>query len=471
MEKKSENLTNAILVIAFVIACVIWWGVLKNVVLFLVTLGVLVFIHEWGHFVAARSVGVHCYEFALGFGPKLMTYMRRNGTEYTVRAVPLGGFVNIKGMQPEDPIMPDGLNSKRPAEKALVYLAGPLMNVILALVIFTLKGAVFGTPDLTQVLVGNVVKRSVAQKLPIVSKDGQPAAGLRGGLQTGDQILAVNGKPVRGAFDLVSVVHVNAGKEVTLQVRRGGSILEFRGAPSLQPAKGRLLVVTQAPAGNPLGVQVGDQLYSVDGKEIADVIPPKSASLEAAVADLFRERAGKPVTMVVWRNHETPVTLTGPAVPIAVQLQDTEWKRGVFGFEPWPGKGPRISLARSAATGLEQMKGFFEQIFAMFRKGPEGLSQNVGGPIQILVVVGQMTRLPSLYYFFMLGQLSLSLAVFNLFPIPVLDGGHMLILTWEVLRRRRLEPAMLQRVQLVGLAIIAVIFIFIMQKDIRGLLP
>src|SRR5919201_4023485 len=120
---------------------------LLGILLFIVTLGILVFVHEMGHFLAAKSVGVTVEEFAIGFGPKLTTWLRRGGTDYTVRALPLGGFVSMVGMQPEDLSVPNGLMSKPAWARAWVFVAGPLMNVGLADLVLCSMGMITGVPD------------------------------------------------------------------------------------------------------------------------------------------------------------------------------------------------------------------------------------------------------------------------------------------------------------------------------------
>src|SRR5713101_10061221 len=108
---------------------------LVGTLLTLVTLGILIFVHELGHFLAAKAVGVAVEEFAFGFGPRLVTLFRHGGTDYTIHALPLGGFVNLVGMQPEEVHVTNGLMSKPAWARALVFIAGPIMNVLLAIVV------------------------------------------------------------------------------------------------------------------------------------------------------------------------------------------------------------------------------------------------------------------------------------------------------------------------------------------------
>ncbi|HEU4753035.1 MAG TPA: RIP metalloprotease RseP [Armatimonadota bacterium] len=448
MNSRSELVKNLLTAAVLVILAVVFWEQAKILISFLVTLGVLVAVHEWGHFIAARAVGVHAYEFAIGFGPKLLTYMRRNGTDYTIRALPLGGFVNLKGMQPDDPITHDGLNGRRPAERALVYLAGPLMNIILALAVFCFTGWLVGTPDESRPIAGEVMKNSATAEM---------------GLQLGDRLLAVNGKPITDESTIFLEVGSSAGKPVELRVQRGQRQLTLTGTPRPQQVKGDYPTVVSAPAGG-IALQAGDQIATVDGKYLGLFAPKKALS---EVTRALQEHRGQPITLTVVRGGKEWITLTGIAGAADVQLRPGTQTQGKLGFGPQPGQGPRVSLVRSVEQGLNSFRNFFLLFYMMFQRGE--VTKSVGGPVSILGILGQVAKLPPFYYAGVLGQLSLSLAVFNLVPIPVLDGGHMLLLSFEVLRRRRLEPEMQKVAAMCGLAIIGVLFVLIFFKDLRGL--
>ncbi|MFN3649880.1 MAG: site-2 protease family protein [Armatimonadota bacterium] len=463
--RRSELLVNLLVLAGVLAASIIWWESLKSVVIFVITLGILVAIHEWGHFIASKASGVHVYEFALGFGPKLLTYMRRGGTEYTIRAFPLGGFVNPKGMQPDDPITPDGLNGRRPAERALVYLAGPLMNMILAVTVLCASGWLFGTYDRTTVLVGQVKPKSEATRLRVVSVDGQPVPNHPQGLRVGDRIVAVQGEPVSKSETVTGTIQRSAGKQLELEVERKGRRLTLQGVPPEVKVQKDFLVIASVPAGTKLDVKPGDQLELIDGSfpvvEEGDEMPQQTAER------LLREKAGQPVTLLVWRDGKTPLVVEGPAAPLEIEVRPGERTVGQLGFELLPGEGPRIGFVESVQSGLVRISNFFVGLASLFTPRHIGkLGESVGGPIAIFDVLRGIDQLPIMYYFGMLASLSLSLAVFNLLPIPVLDGGHMLVLTWEVIRGRRLEPETHKAVALVGLAIIGVLFLVITFKDI-----
>jgi regulator of sigma E protease len=461
-----ELMINVLVLVGVIIASILWWDVFRNPVMFVVTLGILVAIHEWGHFIAAKCSGVRAYEFAIGMGPRILTYMRRGGTDYTIRALPIGGFVNLKGMQPDDPITPDGINGRRPAERALIYLSGPVMNMMLGVAILCLSGFLIGVPDESKAVVANVEKKSPASQMEVVSRNGQPAPDAKKGLQIGDYLLEVNGKIITKRDQVFGQVQGSANKTVTMRVRRGADEVVLTGVPGEKPAASEKFVTVNAvPEGTDLPVLKGDQIEQIDEEYVLDSLAKPGEAPDATVRRVLQEKAGKPITLAVWRNSRERLELKGTAGPLDVSFATGKRFVGVLGFTPYPGQGPQVSLSESVTQGLNGFRNFLFAMASMFSK-PKQLSEGLGGPVAIWVMLGQVGKLPPMYYFNVMASLSLSLAIFNLLPIFVLDGGHMLLLTIEVLRRRRLEPEYQKMAFLVGAAIVGVLFVLILSKDL-----
>jgi len=461
---RRELLINVLVLVGIVIASILWWDTFRNPVMFVVTLGVLVAIHEWGHFIAAKAVGVRVYEFAIGMGPRLVTYMRRGGTDYTVRAFPIGGFVNPKGMQPDDPITTDGINGRRPAERALVYLSGPMMNMILGIAVLCLSGALIGTPDEKQAVIAGVDRKQPGAKMEVLSRNGATVSGEKPGLQIGDYVLAVNGRTLTNTDDIYGPVNASVGKPVTFKVRREADVLELRGVPVAKTTNDEHLVIQKVPSGADFPVLAGDQLDQIDGVYLRELAKSGETPV-ATVTRILKEKAGEKITLTVWRNGTDRLEITSIAAPLELTMATSKRVIGVLGITPYPGQGPRIGFRESAEMGMKHFLGFFMSLKAMFSNTKQ-LGENVGGPVAIWVLLGQVGKLPLIYYFNVLASLSLSLAVFNLLPIFLMDGGHMLLLTIEVLRRRRLEPEYQKLAAMVGLGIIGVLFVLILSKDI-----
>jgi regulator of sigma E protease len=345
-----------------------------GLLLFVVTLGILVFVHEMGHFLAAKSVGVTVEEFAFGFGPRLVTFLRRSGTDYTIRALPLGGFVSMVGMQPEDVSIPNGLMSKPAWARAWVFLAGPLMNVILAFIVLCSMGMITGVP-----------KEQSTQVVQV--NPGTEAARI--GLRTGDWVLAIDGVPMKNGKQLIDTIQSKAKQPIQLTLRRGDQILP---------------PITATPRPEPL--KINDKVVMKDGK------------------------------------------------PVIV---------GKLGFQPGF-TFERLGFQESVKAGVNSVLGFFLTLRDLARAGK--LKDSVGGPATMLRASQMNSKLDPAYQYSMVGQLSLSLAVFNLLPIPVLDGGHMAILLVEVLRRRRLGPEAHRVATAMGMVFIGVLFVFLMYSDV-----
>jgi regulator of sigma E protease len=344
---------------------------LVGLLLFFVTLGILIFVHEMGHFLAAKAVGVQVDEFAFGFGPKLLTLMKRGGTEYTIRALPLGGFVSMPGMQPEDEAVPNGLMSKPAWARALVFVAGPLMNVILALIVLCSMGMITGAPAARSTQVLQVVPNTEAARL---------------GLRTGDLIVAIDGVPMKDGDQLIKTIQSHPGQKIDLTIRRGDQTLQIPATPKPEP--------------------LDDQ-------------------------------------------HRKTIV-------------------GRLGFEPGV-TFKRLAFVPSVKAGLSSVQTYF-MFLAQLVAQPKMFGQSAGGPISMLRATNMNAKLAPGYQYSMVGQLSLSLAIFNLLPIPVLDGGHLAILLAEVFSglfwRRRLGPEVHRVATAIGLAFICVLFLFLMYSDV-----
>ncbi len=458
------ELRRSLLIVAIAVAALLLrWDLLKGVFFFVLTLGVLVAIHEWGHFIAARAVGAHVYEFAIGMGPRLFTYMRRQGTAFTIRCIPMGGFVLIKGMQPDDPLTPDGLNGKRPVERALVYLAGPLMNVLFGSVLLMFMGSAIGTLDPSRVILAEVKPKLPGTRMQVVSIDGRPApADFRRGLRVGDQVLAVNETPVTSTSTVADVINAHVDETIRMRVRRDGHELVLEGQTLGFEETRERLVVQSSPAKGGLDLRPGDVLEKLNNES---VYPEERKELIAGMLmDRFKKLAGRTVSVTLYRKDAGRLKVEGIAAPLVVSLETATRKIGRLGLTPVAAQGPRIGLAQSVTEGLTMVASYFLNFAVMFSQ-PQVLSENVGGPIMIFQLLSDADRLPLMIYVTQLASLSLSLAVFNLLPIPVLDGGHMLILTVEVIRRRRLEPNAHRLVYTVGLAIMGLVLLGILRND------
>ncbi len=459
---------------------------LQHVVTLLVILSILVVAHEWGHFIVARIFGIRVDDFSIGFGKRLVRLGKRGDTEYNLRMLPLGGFVKIAGMAAdEEPLVrakdqvlgigdktdrdaaeipliaenvetnsvdhvpaPDEFGSKALWQRALVILAGPVMSFILGYVVLCLMGWTVGTPT------GKPLTR-----IGLVEPGGE---GQKIGLRAGDTILAINGQPVSDGFQMTSLIHNSLGKPLTLTVRRGDQTLTKTGTPRPELDEDNkpitfVSIVTPRPLGQALGLLPGDDLGQINAEDV------RSA---AQARTLLQKSAGKTITVAVLRhNAEVDLKQRTPfPLPLALLPTLREYQNGIFKIEPAEGTR-RVSLAQSVRQGNLMLLLIYDNLRDMLQR--HKLQNSTGGIIYMYQATTLADKNGPVQVVSLLAQLSISLAIFNLLPIPILDGGHLLAFFIEWVRRgKKMTEQQQQAFLMTGLAVIGVLFVLIMTKDI-----
>lgn len=422
---------------------------------FLFALGVIIFVHELGHLLAAKAFGVRALTFSLGFGKRLWGF-QWGETEYRVAAIPFGGYVRLGGENPgeasDDPR--EFLNRPR-WQRIVVYLAGPAMNVALAILLIAIVFMVgIEVPDLggTPPVVGAV-------------EEGSSAAAV--GLQPGDRILALNGKEVASWQEVAFGLMTSPERPVALQVRRGQEVFATQVVPGKVPRyevgdtaglyPQLLPRVTQLVPGMPAaeaGFRVGDELRTVDGR-------PVTGSMD--FVRHIEERAGETVRVEVLR-HGRLVELA--VVPVE---QDGKGKIGV-GIGAFQRYGPLRAIAESARYNVQIVRQTFVVLGKIFSRELSARSA-LSGPIEIAVQSGAAARTGFKYLLHLMGFISMSIAILNLFPIPILDGGQILILCVEGLIRRDLSLRFKELINQVGLVVILLLMLVVIYFDLARNLP
>lgn len=467
-------------------------GHIQHVVTLLVILSILVVAHEWGHFIVARLFGIRVDDFSIGFGKRLVRLGKRGDTEYNLRILPLGGFVKIAGMAAdEEPLVrakdkiqvavrgksddpdahdlpliaenreasatdhapaPDEFGSKPLWQRSLVIFAGPLMSFVLGYVVLCLMGWTVGAPT------GKALTR-----IGLVDAGGE---GQRVGLRAGDTIRAIDGRPLTSGREMINVINNSVGKPLVLTVARGDKTWTARVTPreARDPDdKNRLVLHTDVVTPGALGARIG--LQPGDTVAVIGETPVKSAEQARQV---LQAQAGKKVDVYVSRpTSDEPVTLHAdlPARldPAALPTLNAH-PIGVLKISPAP-EYKRVGLRESIRQGNTITLRLFAMLGDLVRR--HQLQNNTGGIIYMYTATTVADKNGPADLAFLLAQLSISLAIFNLLPIPVLDGGHLLTFFIEWVRRGKKMTEQQQQIFLTcGLALIGVLFIAIMTKDI-----
>ncbi len=434
---------------------------LSNTLAFIFALGVIIFVHELGHLLAAKLFGVRAVTFSLGFGKRLWGF-KRGGTDYRVSLVPLGGYVQLGGEDPtevtDDPA--EFLNKPR-WQRVVIYLAGPAMNVGLAILLVAavfMAGIEVPAPPNLPALVGSVVPGSPAETA---------------GLAPGDLITRAAGKEVDGWEEVRFEILTSPERELPLTVRRGEETLEMVVVPSAVPRYGigdagvfpemlpRIGALFEGDPAEVAGLEAGDEIRKVDGRAIGG---------RQDFVDYLAERPGQPIELEISRLGE-PLTLT--VVPadrdgrgwIGVRLTAGSYER----------YGPVEALARSVQFNYE----ITVQTFVVLGKivtGRLAAKSALAGPIEIAAMSGAAARSGLRNLLHLMGLISISIAILNLLPIPVLDGGQISILLIESLRRRDLSLKLKERINQVGFVLIVMLMVAVIWFDLvknvpAGLLP
>ena len=443
---------------------------------FAIVLGVLIVVHEYGHYLVARLCGVKVLRFSVGFGrPLLLARWGADRTEWTVAAFPLGGYVKMLDER-EAPVAPEerhrAFNRQSVGKRMAIVVAGPLANFVLAIVVYW---GVFwhGTEELR----------------PLVGSPPAASAAARAGLENGERIQRVGDLVVetwedvrwqllQRAADEDSIVLevINERNEIAHRrldlspIRETGwegdafarlGLTYFR--PRVPPVIGK---VTQGGAGDAAGLMAGDEVLSIDGERIeiwSDVVravrtsPGRSLrlrilrndqELELTVLPESLEERGRTIGRIGVAVHDagasradlTVVVHYGPVSALGKAVRET-WEKSVFS----------LAMLGRMITGEVSWK-------------------NLSGPVTIADYAGQSARLGIEYYLKFLALVSISLGVLNLLPIPILDGGHLMYYVLEIMKGGPLSERSMEIGQQIGLALLLMLMAFAFYNDINRLI-
>ncbi|HVA20772.1 MAG TPA: site-2 protease family protein [Candidatus Micrarchaeia archaeon] len=398
----------------------------------------VVIVHELGHFVTAKRAGIAVEEFAVGFGPRLLS-VRRGETIYSLRLIPAGGFVRMAGMTGlEDPAHDGGARGFVRASlgrRALVLVAGGAMNLLLAGALFTVALLV-GSPG-PQVAAGG----------------GLAAAGLRGSIT----IAALDGRRVTGVVALRDRLQAGGGRPLRVTVRPydGGAPRTVTVRPQL-----RWVGLAARPA-----IPLEARIVSLDGRAVPHRSPTGLAAALGA--------GGKILVGWVSGGHR------GVAA-VAPQRLAVSWEVGYLlpvGNYVMPAfSGPPRALPWAVGAGFlavpREIGDIFSGLAALIAPHPGGTSQaHLTGPVGIAEATSVATQVSPIAYVTLVGVISLNLGLFNLLPVPFLDGGRLFFVGLEWVRRRRLDPQREAVVHMVGLALILMLAFYATYGDITTLHP
>ena len=431
-------------------------GFLATVLPFVVVLGIVVFVHEYGHYIVARWCGIRSEVFSIGFGPVIWSRRDRRGTIWQLAALPLGGYVRFlgdgDGTSRADPAALRGMSAAERAEsfhgatvwrRMATVLAGPFANFLLSVVVFA----------------GLALWQGVPEDRPVLGEI-DPLPGVTQPLRAGDLVLAVNGKPVTQLGDIyAAAAAMPAPGPMDFVVERGGERLEVAAPYALPPlVRG---VEPLSPASR-AGLKPGDVILSAGGAPLAAFDELRAQVMASG---------GKELPLTVWRDGETLAMTITPIERDTADGQGGFERRVMIGVAgaslylpavntpaPWTALGIGavrvVDVIDQSLTGLKSIL-----------TGAIG-ADNLQGPIGIAQVSGETASQGLVSFVALIGVISTAIGMLNLFPIPALDGGHVVAFAIEAVRGRPPSERAMQFAMSIGLGLILRLMVVATYNDI-----
>lgn len=427
---------------------------MTTVLIFAGTLLILVGVHEGGHFLAAKLTGVYVHEFAIGFGPKILSFQRRE-TRYSLRAIPFGGYVKLAGedRQEENEDIPTDrlLYSKPPWVRILISLAGPAANLLTTLIVILVVLWGFGMPLLQ---VAGLV-------------EGEPAEQF---LRPGDAVLAIDDQPVYSIESLARIVQRAAGSPVSVRIERDGEVKTYAITPQYLHDEDRYVIgayfltttytnelsqVDPSSIFGRAGITAGDRIVAVGGEPVitgVEVVDRLGALLPSDSIPLTLMRGGVQLDVSIPSSgYEVTSLIDG------IGFADT----GIVVRRP--------GFASGIVLGAGQFAGYINMMVSGLRDVITrriAASKAIAGPVGIANLLGEGFRQGPSIFLQIFSYLSLSLGLFNLIPFPALDGSRAAFALYEVVRGRPIPPEKEGMVHLIGFFILIGLMLLITYQDI-----
>lgn len=447
---------------------------MNTAILFILVLGPLIFFHELGHFLVARLFGVGVEKFSLGFGPRI--FGKKIGrTDYRISLIPLGGYVKMIGDEPDAELPPEDLpfsfTHKHVAKRSLIVFAGPFANALLALFIFIFILYFAG----------------IASIRPVIRDIDANGPAEQAGVRLNDRIVAIDRKPVNSWRDINAILDENTGETAKFQIQRQGETFtldlvpqkavytniygdevpyfEFGVSGVAEPLAIVGEVIENMPA-DMAGLKEGDRIISIDGQQIHNW---------KEMQKIVTGSKGKMLRFGVKRQDETLELELTPHLVKDRSLSGISSKNYRIGIKP-PALVPDEDKITIELTFIQSVSQSFNIIFQVthsffdfLKKAFQGkvARELVGGPIRIAQMAQQSAEMGLVELFSFVAAISLQLAILNLLPIPVLDGGHLLFYSIEAIKRGPLSIRARETAQQIGLFLLLLLMVFVLYNDIE----
>jgi len=427
----------------------------------LLVLGIIIVIHELGHFLVAKLFKVKVETFSVGFGPRLVGF-RYGETDYRISAFPLGGYVKMAGENPGDSVTgaPNEFLSKPKWQRFLVAAAGPAMNIILAVGLLT--GLFMYGTEVPQFAEGEAVVGLVEANSPARAA----------GIQDGDRIVSIDGKERPNWENVEARVVISGGHTIPIVLNRNGKTIDTTLTPvkqgpndagyaGMRPKNTATNVIGRIEPDTPaekIGLKPGDEITSVNGINLKES--------GRGVSDIIQSLTVESVPITIARAGNTMEFTVAPVLKDGRRLIGVHWQQvpTIMVKEDFRG-----ALSRSIDKNMEYGTLIFKVLGKLVRR--EASMKTVDGPLRIVQQTSEFWKFGIAATLQLMAMISLNLGLMNLLPIPILDGGVMLLLLIEGVMRQDLSMAFKERVVQVSFVFLLTLMVFVLYNDVVKMLP
>lgn len=423
------------------------------IIAFVVALSIIVAIHEYGHYIVGRWCGIHAEVFSLGFGPVIFSRTDRRGTQWQVAALPLGGYVRFMGDANAASVGSDGRVPASELRRTMMgaplwartatVAAGPIFNFVLAIAIFA----------------GSIMYQGRAVE-PLTFAELRPLpASYESDLRAGDVMIAVAGERFDDVNQTVALSdRVPLTETLTYTIMRDGREMDVEGPYYFPPA---VRSVSPRSAADDAGIKVDDVITAIDGAPVFAF---------SQVQQLVLEADGAPLVFDIWRDGQTLQKTIAPRrvdLPLPEGGFETRWLIGVTGTIFFEAQTESVGIGEAISLGAEGLWTSITTSLSALQHIIFGQIStcNLSGPVGIAETSGSMAEQGAQSFIWFIGALSAAVGLINLFPIPVLDGGHLLFYGYEAVTRRKPSDRAVQVFMFVGLALILSMMTFTILND------
>jgi len=428
---------------------------LTTLVSFAFVLGVLVFVHELGHYLMAKRLGVRVLTFSLGFGPKLVSF-RRGDTDYCVSAIPLGGYVKMAGENPEEARTgaADEFMSKSKWQRFQVMVMGPAMNIILAVVLTAI------------VLFQGAEVPAFQDQPPVVGAVASDSPASKADIRVGDRVIAVAEHSVNTWEQFFMAVGSHPNRDIAIDLVRNGQALTRRVTPIVPPGQSRFEVgdigvlpnvhphVASVSAGEPAehaGLKAGDVVVSIDGQPIM---------FASQLRDAIAKHPNEPIAIKILRAGEKLDISATPARNGSIGRLGIGIADETRSFKPGALEAVGLSVKKNVQFSVQ----IFQTVWGLITR--ETSPRQLMGPVAIAQLSGESAQLGWVALMSLMAMISLNLGLLNLMPIPVLDGGHIFIMALEGIARRDFSMRVKEKMLLAGFVVLMMLMVTVIYNDL-----